>query len=39
MRKSLGFGLLLGLLGTGPLAKAQEEPSKIELWRVLLRAL
>jgi hypothetical protein len=32
MRKSLAVGLLLGLLGTAPLAKAQEEPSKVELY-------
>jgi len=32
MRKSLAVGLLLGLLGTVPLAKAQEEPSKVDLY-------
>ncbi len=32
MRKSVAVGLLLGLLGTAPLAKAQEEPSKVELY-------
>ena len=32
MRNSLAVGLLLGLLGTVPLAKAQVEPSKIELY-------
>ena len=32
MRKSLAFGLLLGLLGTVPLAKAQEEPAKVDLY-------
>ena len=32
MRKSLAVGLLLGLLGAVPLAKAQEEPSKFDLY-------
>src|SRR5208282_6414168 len=32
MRKSLALGLLLGVLGTVPLAKAQEEPSKVDLY-------
>ncbi len=32
MRKSLAVGLWLGLLGTVPLAKAQEEPSKVDLY-------
>ena len=32
MRRSLTVALLLGLLGTAPLAKAQEEPSKVELY-------
>ena len=32
MRKSLAVGLLLGLLGTVPLAKAQEGSSKVELY-------
>ncbi len=32
MRKSLAVGLLLGLLGTVPLAKAEEEPSKVDLY-------
>ena len=32
MRKSLAVGLSLGLLGTVPLAKAQEEPSKVDLY-------
>lgn len=32
MRKSLAVSLLLGLLGTVPLAKAQEEPSKFDLY-------
>ena len=32
MRKSLAVGLLLGLLATVPLAKAQEEPSKFDLY-------
>jgi opacity protein-like surface antigen len=32
MRKSLAFGLLLGLLGSVPLAKAQEEPAKVDLY-------
>ena len=32
MRKSLAVGLWLGLLGTAPLAKAQEESSKVELY-------
>lgn len=32
MRKSLAVGLLLGLLGTAPLVKAQEEPSKFDLY-------
>ncbi len=32
MRKSLAVGLLLGLVGTVPLVKAQEEPSKIDLY-------
>src|SRR5271166_927157 len=32
MRKSLPVGLLLGLLGTVPLTKAQEEPSKLDLY-------
>jgi outer membrane immunogenic protein len=32
MRKSLAVGLLLGLLGTVPLANAQEELSKVDLY-------
>jgi hypothetical protein len=32
MRKSLAVGLSLGLLGTALLAKAQEEPSKFDLY-------
>jgi hypothetical protein len=32
MRKSLAVGVFLSLFGTAPLAKAQEEPSKIELY-------
>ena len=32
MKHSLAIGLLLGLLGTALLAKAQEEPSKIDLY-------
>src|SRR5271166_4022020 len=32
MRKSLAVDLLLGLLGTAAQAKAQEEPSKVELY-------
>jgi opacity protein-like surface antigen len=32
MRKSLAVGLWLGLLGTVPLVKAQEEPSKVDLY-------
>jgi outer membrane immunogenic protein len=32
MRKSLALGLLLGVLGTVPLANAQEEPSKVDLY-------
>ena len=32
MRKSLAVGLLLGLFGILPLAKAQEQPSRLELY-------
>ncbi|MHB8217745.1 MAG: outer membrane beta-barrel protein [Candidatus Sulfotelmatobacter sp.] len=32
MRKSLAVGLWLGLLGAAPLAKAQEEPSKVDIY-------
>lgn len=32
MRKSIAVGLLLALLGTVPLAKAQEKPSRVELY-------
>ena len=32
MKKSLAIGLWLGLVGTVPLAKAQEEPSKVDLY-------
>ena len=32
MSASLAVGLLLGLLGTVPLAKSQEEPSKVDLY-------
>jgi len=32
MSASFAVGLLLGLLGTVPLAKSQEEPSKVDLY-------
>jgi hypothetical protein len=32
MRKSLAVGLLLGLFGILPLAKAQEQPSRLKLY-------
>jgi hypothetical protein len=32
MRTSIAVGLLLGLFGTVPLAKAQEEPPTVELY-------
>jgi len=32
MRKSLAVGILFGLLGTASLARAQGEPSKVELY-------
>jgi hypothetical protein len=32
VRKSLAVGLLLELLGTVPLARAQDEPSKVDLY-------
>jgi len=32
MRKSLVVGLLIAIPGTAPVAKAQEEPAKLELY-------